>query len=177
MAYATWYSNFGFLYKLLFIFFPSRIWQFAENFITYKDLKFQLILETQKSNFRYTIRHYSFWALQWRKIVHSTKKIQSFIALFSPCAICVKAFIAYRTPNSETSVILLDCHKTKFNKKKSNLIIRSKACRVQNFFHHSCNNHIYLFLQIFWKHCDSCQNSYIFRHPTESQENCVVHTL
>ena len=80
------------------------------------------------------IRHYSFWALQWRKIVHSTKKIQSFIALFSPCAICVKAFIAYRALNSETSVILLDCHKTKFNKKKSNLIIRSKACRVQNFF-------------------------------------------
>ena len=119
-------------------------------------------------------------ALQWRKIVHSTKKIQSFIALFSPCAICVKAFIAYRAPNSETSVRLLgdsDCHKTKFNKKKSNLIIRSKACGVQNFFHHSCNNHIYLFLQIFWKHCDSCQNSYIFRHPTESQENCVVHTL
>ena len=77
-----------------------------------------MILETRKSNFRYTIRHYSFWALQWRKIVHSTKKIQSFIALFSPCAICVKAFIAYRTPNSETSVILLDCHKTKFNKKK-----------------------------------------------------------
>ena len=96
-----------------------------------------MILETRKSNFRYTIRHYSFWALQWRKIVHSTKKIQSFIALFSPCAICVKAFIAYRAPNSETSVRLLgdsDCHKTKFNKKKSNLIIRSKACRVQNFF-------------------------------------------
>ena len=137
-----------------------------------------MILETRKSNFRYTIRHYSFWALQWRKIVHSTKKIQSFIALFSPCAICVKAFIAYRALNSGTSVILLgdsDCHKTKFNKKKSNLIIRSTACRVQNFFHHS--SIIYLFLQIFWKHCDSCQNSYIFRHPTESQENCVVHTL